>query len=80
MKWILMNLVIMYLVFCADDVDDCGDTHSSWERMARVFLWPITITEWFRSQNQRLHRLLNILWTVLIAGWLLSLMADRLPG
>lgn len=78
MKWFWMNLLIMYVIFCADDVNEPGDSHSSLERIGRTIFWPLTITEWFRTNNQRLHRLLTILWTILISGWLLSLMADRL--
>lgn len=78
MKWFWLNLLVMYVIACADDVDDPDDTHTRPERIARVILWPRTITEWFRTGNQRLHRLLTILWTILISGWLLSLMADRL--
>lgn len=78
MKWFWMNLLIMYVIFCADDVNEPGDSHSFLERIGRMILWPLTITEWFRTNNQRLHRLLTILWTILISGWLLSLMADRL--
>lgn len=73
-----MNLLIMYVIFCADDVNEPGDSHTLIERIGRTILWPFTITEWFRTNNQRLHRLLTILWTILISGWLLSLMADRL--
>lgn len=73
-----MNLLVMYIIACADDVDDPDDSHTVAARAARVLFWPLTITEWFRTGNQRVHRLLTILWTILISGWLLSLMADRL--
>jgi len=73
-----MNLLVTYIVACADSVDDRGDSHSTKQRLVRATLWPITLTGWFVTQNSRLPRLLNILWTVLIAGWLLSLVADRL--
>lgn len=78
MKYILMYLAICYIVACADDVEDCIDRHSWKQRIFRSIFWPITVTNWFRNQNQRLHRMLNILWCVLITGWLLSLLADRL--
>lgn len=78
MKYFFMNLLVMYVIFCADDVDDKNDHHSLVERIFRTILWPLTLTEWFRTSNQRLHRLLTILWTILIAGWLLSLVADKL--
>lgn len=76
MKWSLMYLAMVYIVACADDVGD--KTHSLRQRVFRAAVWPLTLTSWFRSQNIRLHRLLNILWAILITGWLLSLMADRL--
>lgn len=76
MKWLLIYLAMVYTVACADDVGD--KSHKPYQRVIRAIIWPLTITSWFRSQNVRLHRLLNILWTVLIAGWFLSLMVDRL--
>lgn len=75
MKYLLMNAVMVYVVACADGVDG---KHSFWDRIGRALLWPVTVTSWFVTQNIRLHRLLNILWTILIAGWFLSLLADRL--
>lgn len=73
----IIYLAILYIVACADD---CGDNcHTTNQRIARAIFWPLTVTSWFRTQNIRLHRLLNILWTVLIAGWFISLLADRIP-
>lgn len=72
-----MYLSLMYIVFCADDVEN-GDVHTIGQKIGRVILWPLTITSWFRCQNIRLHRMLNILWCVLIIGWFLSLMSDKL--
>jgi hypothetical protein len=69
---------MVYIVACADNVKDNGDTHSFEQRIVRAAFWPVTVTSWFSSQNGRLHRMLNILWCVLIAGWFFSLMADRL--
>lgn len=77
MKYVIINLVIMYIVACADDVGD--DAHNIQQKILRAVFWPLTITSWFRSQNGRLHRALNILWLLLIGGWLISLMVDRLP-
>lgn len=76
MKYTLMYLALTYIVACADSVED--DSHSLRHRLYRALLWPWTVTNWFKSQNQRLHRLLNILWVLLVSGWLISLMADRL--
>ena len=76
MKWLAMYAAMLYIVACADDLDD--KAHSKAQRLYRAAVWPLTITSWFRTQNVRLHRLLNILWAILIMGWLLSLMADRL--
>lgn len=78
MKFILMYLVMVYIVACADNIKDPGDTHPVLHRIVRAVTWPVTLTSWFSTQNIRLHRLLNILWTILIGGWFLSLMADRL--
>lgn len=73
-----MYLFMVYVVGCADDVSDLGDIHTVRQRIVRAILWPQTLTNWFRTQNIRLHRTLNILWTLLIAGWLLSLMSDKI--
>jgi hypothetical protein len=77
MKFIVMYLIVVYVVWCADDVEGDED-HSNFQRWIRSILFPITLTSWFRSNNERLHRLLTILWTLLIFGWGLSLLADRL--
>jgi hypothetical protein len=73
-----MYAAMIYIIACADDIKEPGDTHPWLHRVLRAVTWPLTVTSWFRTQNGRLHRLLNILWTVLIAGWLLSLLADKL--
>jgi hypothetical protein len=77
-KFLIMYAAIIYVVACADDVKEPGDSHPWLHRIVRAVVWPLTITSWFRSQNIRLHRLLNILWAILIGGWFLSLMADKL--
>jgi hypothetical protein len=76
MKYLIMYLAMVYIVACADHTGE--DEHTVEQRIVRAAFWPVTLTSWFSSQNGRLHRLLNILWCVLIAGWFLSLMADRL--
>lgn len=78
MKYAIMYSTMAFLVWCADDVKDHLDIHTFSERFVRTLFWPLTLISWFRSQNGRMHRFLNILWIVLISGWLLSLMADRL--
>jgi hypothetical protein len=78
MKWVVMNFVIMYVIFCADDVNEHDDWHTIGHRVLRAIVWPVTVTQWFRRQNIRVHRLLTILWILLVAGWFFSLMADRL--
>ena len=78
MKFVIMYAVLIYLVSCADDSEDHDNNHTREQKIIRAFFWPITLNSWFRSQNGRLHRLLNILWTVLIAGWFLSLLWDRI--
>lgn len=76
MKFVVMNLAITYIVACADDEQD-GE-HTLLQRFIRAIFWPLTVTSWFRCQNGRFHKLLNILWAVLIAGWLLGFISDRL--
>jgi len=76
MKWILVYIAMAYITFCANDVE--YEPQSIAQQLTRSLLWPWTLTVWFRSQSARLHRLLNILWCVLIAGWLMTLMLDRL--
>lgn len=78
MRFFVMYLVMLYIVACADSVDDHNDSHEPEWRVLRAVVWPVTVSSWFITQNVRLHRLLNILWAVLISGWLLSLLADRL--
>lgn len=78
MKWTLLNLAIVYVVACADNTNKHNDSHTIKQRIIRSIFWPVTVTSWFYSQNVRLSRLLNILWTLLIGGWLLSLIADKL--
>lgn len=73
-----MYATILYVVACADNVKEPGDSHPWLHRIIRAITWPITITSWFSTQNIRLYRLLNILWAVLIGGWFLSLVADKL--
>lgn len=78
MKFLLMYAAMIYIIACADDVKEPGDSHPKLNRFIRAIIWPVTLTSWFRTQNCRLHRVLNILWTLLIGGWLLSLIADKL--
>lgn len=78
MKFFVMYLVMLFVVACADSVDDHNDSHEPEWRVIRAIFWPLTMTSWFITGNQRLHRLLNILWALLISGWLLSLLSDRL--
>lgn len=77
MKWFYIYMAFWYIVYCAEDVPDFQD-HTKTQKIIRATLWPITVTQWFRLQSQKLHRMLNILWCVLISGWLISLMMDRL--
>lgn len=72
-----MYSAMIYVIACADNVKEPGNTHPRLKRLIRAILWPATLTSWFQTQNIRLHRVLNILWTLLIGGWLLSLMADK---
>lgn len=76
-KYLVMYFAMAYIVACADDAGD--DEHSLEHRIVRAAFWPITVTNWFRHQGIRLNRMLTILWIVLISGWFLSLIADRVP-
>lgn len=74
-QYLVMYVVMALIVACADDLDD--GSHTTPQRLIRVLFFPLTVLSWFRTGNIRLHRLLTILWTVLISGWLMSLIADR---
>lgn len=74
-QYVIMYTVMALIVFCADDLDD--GSHTIIQRVFRTLFFPLTIFSWFRTGNIRLHRLLTILWTMLISGWLMSLIADR---
>ena len=78
MEYLIMYATVIYIVTCADADGEHEDNRFWEQRFVRALLWPITVTQWFVTQNSRLHRFLNILWCVLILGWFLSLMADRL--
>lgn len=78
MKFLFIYLAMVYVVACADDVKEPGDSHPKLNRIIRAAGWPLTLTSWFRTQNIRIHRTLNILWTLLIGSWFLSLIWDRL--
>lgn len=75
---LVMYALMVYIVACADAVQEPGNMHLVSSRVIRAVAWPVTLTSWFVTQNIRLHRLLNILWAVLIGGWFLSLVADKL--
>lgn len=75
-KFLIIDAIMMYIVACSDIN---GDTHTPGQRVARALFWPITLTSWFINQPAKLHRLLNILWILLISGWFVSLIWDRLP-
>lgn len=76
MKYLIIYAIFAFLVSCADDTGD--EQHSASQRIARAIFWPVTLRSWFISQNGRLHRLLTIMWIVLIGGWFASLLSDRL--
>lgn len=78
MKWLLLYFVAVYIIACADAVHDSFNPQTRKQQFIRAILWPITITTWFRKQPPQLFRMLNILWALLIFGWLLSLITDRI--
>lgn len=76
MKWIVMYSLMAYLISCADN--DGDDSHSQIQRILRAIVWPATLHSFLISQNAKLYRLLTSLWIMLTAGWVLSLLADRI--
>lgn len=76
MKWIIMYSFMAYLVGCADS--DGDNSHNTIQCVFRVLAWPLTLHSFLVTQNAKLYRLLTSLWVMLTAGWLLSLMIDRL--
>ncbi len=75
--WVLTELVLAFIVFCADSVGDEG--RRPLERITRAGLWMVTLTVWFTHRNAvKLGRFGAVVWFLVTTGWLLTLEFDRL--
>jgi hypothetical protein len=78
MVWILAEVTLAFIVFCADSVGD--EERGPLERLARALLWMVTLTRWFTHRNvAKLGRFAAVVWFLVTMGWLLTLEYDRLP-
>ncbi len=74
--WLLTELVLAFIVFCADSVGD--DEHRPAERVIRAVLWVVTLATWFTHRNvTNLSRFGAVVWFLVTSGWLLTLQYDR---
>jgi hypothetical protein len=77
--WVLAELTLAFVVFCADSVED--EARPAGERVARALLWVVTLTRWFTHRNvAKLGRFGAVVWFLVTMGWLLTLEYDRLGG
>ncbi len=75
--WLLAELTLAFVVFCADAVGD--DDRPPVERVVRAVLWMVTLTTWFTHRNVvKLGRFGAVVWFLVTTGWLLTLQYDRL--
>ena len=76
MAWVLTEVTLAFIVFCADSVSDEG--RRPLERLARAVLWMVTLTTWFTHRNVvKLGRFGAVVWFLVTTGWLLTLEYDR---
>ncbi len=76
--WVLTELLLAFIVFCADSVGEEG--RRLHERVARSLLWMVTLTIWFTHRNVvKLGRFGAVVWFMVTTGWLLTLEFDRVP-
>ena len=74
--WVLTEVTLAFVVFCADSVGD--EERRPFERLARAVLWMVTLTRWFTHRNvTKLSRFGAIVWFLVTTGWLLTLEFDR---
>lgn len=76
---VLVEATLAFVVFCADSV---GDDHPRppAERVLRAVLWMVTLTRWLTHRNlAKVGRFGAVVWFLVTAGWLLTLMHDRMP-
>ncbi len=75
--WVLIELTLAFIVFCADSVGE--EKRRASERLARALLWMVTVTQWFTHRNLvKLGRFGAVVWFLVTTGWLLTLIYDRL--
>jgi hypothetical protein len=75
--WALTWLTLSFIVFCADSVGD--EERPPAERFLRAMLWMVTLTRWFTHRNVvKLGRFGAVVWFLVTAGWLLTLLYDRM--
>ncbi|MDQ2826839.1 MAG: hypothetical protein M3Y04_07765 [Actinomycetota bacterium] len=76
--WILAEVTLAFVVFCADSVGDEG--RGPVERLARAVLWMVTLSRWFTHRNvAKLGRFGAVVWFLVTVGWLVTLEYDRVP-
>ncbi len=76
--WLLAELVLGFVVFCADSVGE--EPRRLSERIARAAFWMFTLTTWFTHRNVvKLGRFGAVVWFLVTTGWLLTLGYDRMP-
>lgn len=75
--WILTEVTLAFIVFCADSVGE--ERRPPLERLARAALWMVTLTRWFTHRNvMKLARFGAVVWFLVTSGWLLTLQYDRM--
>ena len=76
--WLLVELTLAFIVFCADSVGEERRPRAT--RLVRALLWMVTLTTWFTHRSVvKLGRFAAAVWFLLTTGWLLSLAYDRIP-
>ncbi len=76
MAWVLTEVTLAFIVFCADSVSD--EKRPPAERLLRAVLWMVTLTTWFTHRNVvKLGRFGAVVWFLVTTGWLLTLEYDR---
>ena len=77
--WVLTEVTLGFVVFCADSVGD--ERRPPMDRLVRAVLWPVTLATWFTHRNVvKLGRFGAVVWFLVTTGWLLTLEYDRLAG
>lgn len=74
--WVLAEVTLAFVVFCADSVGE--EERPPSQRLARAVLWMVTLTRWFTHRNvAKLGRFGAVVWFLVTMGWLLTLEYDR---